>query len=113
MLAVRVANRGRRAAYITHLSRVADLWRGKHELSADIMRHLQNPLRLEESQGQSLGHGQLGGYQHGDIRLRRWYVVDGKGRIHPPPERYRQKIERVILWPVRRILKWWDRRKES
>jgi hypothetical protein len=113
VLGVRVANRGRRTTYITHVSRVADVWRGKHELSADIMRQLQNPLRLDESQGQTLTHGHMGGYGHGDIRLSRWYVTDGAGRMHPLRERYRQKVERVILWPARRLLKWRDSRRDE
>lgn len=106
MLAVRVANRGRRVAYITHVSRVANVWRGTHELSADIQQHqLLEAKKLAESQGHTFGHGQMGGYQHGDIPLKRWYVVDGAGRIHPLRERYRQRVENLILWPVRRILK--------
>jgi hypothetical protein len=52
----------------------------------------------------------VGGYRHGDLPLKRWYVTDGGERVHPLRERYRQRIENVILWPVRRFLRWRERR---
>lgn len=114
MLMVGVSNRGRRPVYITHVGRVADVLRGAHELSADIQQHqLQQPKKLEESQGHTFGHGHMGGYQHGDMPIKRWYVTDGAGRMHPLRERYRQRAERITLWPVRRFLGWRDKRKES
>jgi hypothetical protein len=102
ILGVRAVNRGRRATYITHVARVANVWRG----TADILRELQAPLRLGESQGRTFAHGLLGGYQHGDMPLSRWYRTDGAGRTHPLRERYRQRVERVVLWPLRRVLRW-------
>lgn len=98
---VRVSNRGRRAAHITHISRVVSARRNRHELSADIMRQLAVPIRLDESEGKTVVHGAQGGYTPGSMPLKRWYVVDGAGRIHPLRERYRQRVER-ILWPTRR-----------
>ena len=104
ILLVSVSNRGRRAVYISSIARVASMWSGNSELSMDIANQLAGKERLEESQSQTFAHGQLGGYQHGDLPTTRWYVQDGAGRIHPLRERYRQRAERVILWPVRRFI---------
>lgn len=105
MLMVSVSNRGRRPTFITHVARVSNVWRGVSEFSSDIMLQLQNPVRLEEGQGQTFAHGHMGGYQHGDLPVARWFVTDGAGRMHPLRERYRQRVERVVLWPVRKLLR--------
>jgi hypothetical protein len=56
-----VSNRGRRPTYITHVARIANVWRGTGEVSADLMQQLANPRKLDESESATLVHGQLGG----------------------------------------------------
>ena len=55
------------------------------------------------------GHTYLFGpevYTPGKIPLTRWFVSDGAGRIYPLSERYRQRVESFVLWPVRRLIRW-------
>lgn len=107
---VRVSNRGRRPVNVEAVSRLENVVRGTHIASADFGRQLAGRPRLDESQAQTFVHGELGGYQHGDLPTSRWYVVDGAGRIHPLRERYRQRLLGLIFWPVRRVLSWRDAR---
>jgi hypothetical protein len=105
VFSVDVSNRGRRPTTIRSVSRVSRMTTGVMEMSADIAH--QTPVRLEEGQSHTFHHGLLGGYAHGDLSLRRWFVTDGAGRVFPLRERYRQRVERVIFAPFR----WWDRRR--
>jgi hypothetical protein len=41
-------------------------------------------------------HGLQGGYTKGQLPLKRWFVVDGAGRVHPLRERYRQRLQRLV-----------------
>jgi hypothetical protein len=107
---IKVSNRGRRAVTVDHVAYVAKSIRGTQVLSNDLMQQLAVPRRLDESQSLTLAHGQLGGYSHGDLPTRRWFVQDGAQRIHPLRERYRQRIEKIIFWPIRRILERMERR---
>ncbi|TML77481.1 MAG: hypothetical protein E6G12_03800 [Actinobacteria bacterium] len=111
ILMVRVSNRGRRAFSIQTIGRVVSMRRhqGPHELSADIMRQLTPPILLGEGEGRTFTHGERGGYEHGQMPLTRWYVIDGAGRTYPISERWRQRIERVLFWPYR----WIGRRRDS
>jgi hypothetical protein len=101
ILWVKVRNRGRRVTHIEAVSRVVSGWRAQHEMSADIGQQVSTPVRLEEGQSHSFIHGGLGGYDHGDMWLKRWYVMDGGGRIFPLWERYRQRFESILFWPTR------------
>ena len=48
----------------------------------------QVPFDLSPGHSQTVVHGWEGGHSHGDIPLRRFYVVEGAGRIHPWTARY-------------------------
>jgi hypothetical protein len=102
-----VSNRGRRGATIETVSRVVDMKRkASHELSSDITMG-QVPKRLGEGEGHSFVHGARGGYVLGGMPVKRWYVVDGGGCIHPLRERWRQRAERFAYCPWR----WRDKRR--
>lgn len=101
VLWVKVRNRGRRVTHIEAVSRVVAAWKQQHDMSADIAQQVSPPVRLEEGQSYSFVHGAQGGYAHGDIPLRRWYVMDGGARLFPLRERYRQRVEAIVLWPTR------------
>ena len=96
-----VYNRGRRAAYIASVERMSEPKTNTRQKSADIMRQIVQPVRLDEGQSMSITHGADGGYKPGDLPMSRWFVMDGAGRIHPLRERYRQRVEAVVLWPWR------------
>jgi len=100
---VSVSNRGRRAASIGHVAYVTTSIRGTRGLSMDIMRQLTEPKRLDEGEAFTVVHGQAGGYVRGDLPTKRWFVQDGAGRIHPLRERYRQRAESFLFWPLRRF----------
>jgi hypothetical protein len=110
---LKVSNRGRRAVTIDHVAYVSKTIRGTQVVSVDLMQQLANPRRLDESESTTLVHGQHGGYTPGDLPTRRWFVQDGAQRIHPLRERYRQRVERIIFWPVRRVYDWKERRSHS
>ena len=101
ILWVKVRNRGRRVTHIEAVSRVVAAWKSQEEISADIGHQLTTPVRLEEGQAHSFVHGALGGYSHGEMPLKRWYVLDGGGRVFPRRERYRRGLESVIFGPPR------------
>jgi hypothetical protein len=105
MLDVTVSNRGRRTVYITKVAPVASAVRGGHLLSVDFMQQLSPHPRLAEGESKSFYHGMHGGYAPGDLGMNRWFVRDGAGRIHPLHERYRQRLEASIFWPIRRWTK--------
>lgn len=107
---VKVSNRGRRAVTIDHAAYVSKTIRGTQGVPVDLMHQLAEPQRLDESQSLTLVHGQLGGYSHGDLPTKRWFVQDGAQRIHPLRERYRQRAEKIVFWPIRRIMDWYERR---
>ena len=102
VLMVSASNRGRRGASIQTVCRVLDMKRVvRMELSSDITKQLTKPVRLGEGEGHTFVHGAGGGHVLGGMSTRRWFVVDGGGRIHPLRERWRQRMERVIYWPIR------------
>jgi hypothetical protein len=105
---VKVANRGRRPVTITHAAYVGSAIRGTQMYSMDLLQELQQPRRLGESESTTLVHGQMGGRV--DLPTKRWFVSDGGLRIHPLRERYRQRAEAVVFWPIRRLLGWRGRR---
>jgi hypothetical protein len=96
-----VYNRGRRATYVSSIERISAPKTGGRQKSADIMRQIVQPVRLDEGQSMTITHGADGGYAHGDLPMKRWFVIDGAGRIHPLRERYRQRLEAIIFWPWR------------
>jgi hypothetical protein len=106
---VKVANRGRRPVTITHAAYVGKVIRGTHMYSVDLLQALQQPRRLDESESMTLMHGQMGGRT--DLPTKRWFVTDGGLRIHPLRERYRQRVEAFIFWPIRRFLNWRETRR--
>jgi hypothetical protein len=111
MFMVKVANRGRRAVTITHAAYTSNAIRGTQMYSVDLMQQLAKPRRLDESESMTLIHGQHGGRT--DLPTKRWFVQDGALRIHPLRERYRQRAESFVFWPLRRLLDWRDKRDAS
>jgi hypothetical protein len=100
---VTVSNRGRRAVQVTAVAYLDSARTGVSQLSMDIVK--QMPKRLEEGESCTLVHGDQGGYTKGSLPLRRWYAIDGAGRKHPLRERYRQRLEAAVMWPLRRRAK--------
>jgi hypothetical protein len=106
VLWVKVRNRGRRPTHVEAVARVVSAWRQLEEMSADIAGQVAPPVRLEEGQSHSFVHGGVGGYEHGDMPVRRWHVMDGGGRTFPLRERYRRRAEAIVFAPTR----WYFRR---
>lgn len=69
----------------------------------------QLPIELDAEDSKTIFLGQ-GDYSHGDIKTRRFYVVDGAGRIHPLLERYRQRAENVLYRRLILHFRRWRRR---
>lgn len=111
LFGITVSNRGRRAVTVESIAQMTSSVNGVSIVTYDLMQQTAQKPRLEESQSKTFQHGLQGGYSHGDISTTRWYVVDGAGRIHPLRERYRQRIERLTFWPVRRVTRWRKRRR--
>jgi len=88
--AVTVRNRGRRDAKIQNLLQAKN--RNVSNVFGDLMLQLPFPTPAEETV--DLVMGKDGGYGHGDVKLKRFYAVDGANRIHPLRERYRQRLAR-------------------
>ena len=57
------------------------------------------PFLITAERSFTLVMGQHGGHAHGEGPLRRFYIVDGTGRIHPLRERYRQRVRRILRLP--------------
>jgi hypothetical protein len=101
ILELYLRNRGRRPVRID----------GVHQVSgsggivfADLTG--QVPVDLPAETSKPLVLGSEGGYEHGSIRPRRFYAVDGAGRVHPLRERYRQRLAFVAYkWAVRAYFK--------
>ena len=89
-------NRGRQPVQISGVSRVRS---AKHEAFGDFME--QVPFDVLPGHSQTVAHGREGGHTHGDIPLRRFYVTEGAGRVHPWTERWRQRFESLIYWRKR------------
>jgi hypothetical protein len=98
VLAVAVRNRGRRELRIENLTR-------RRGLSRDMLRDasLQIPANVPPGHSATIVNGAQGGYKHGQISTRWWYIVDGGDRIYPLRIRWLLKFEnilyrRAILW---------------
>jgi hypothetical protein len=113
VLVVTVSNRGRRPVNVKSVMRVKSMFTGVSDMSVEILQQLSANPRIEESDSKTFFHGQQIGstYRHGDLPTSRWYVTDGADRTHPLRERYRQRIEAIIFWPLRRFLQWRSERR--
>lgn len=103
-VAFRVSNRGRRPIHIGDIVRVSSLLRGTMAISMELQRAIRDHpegVTMEEGQGRTYRLGGYGDYQHGELPLRRWQVHDQAGRIYPLRERYRFRVERFLLFPIR------------
>jgi hypothetical protein len=98
VLTVIVRNRGRRDAAIETVNQVIEEGRGRVNVFGDLLP--QTPFLVPAERSSTLVMGQTGGYKHGSLRLKRFFVVDGAGRVHPLRERYRQRLRRILLRPV-------------
>lgn len=106
-----VYNRGRRTFNISDLVRVSSVLRGTRAVSMVLQRQIRaEDQAIAEGQGKTYRIGGHGDYAHGDLPLERWCVIDQAGRTYPLRERYRQRAERVVFWPARKLLEWWDKR---
>ncbi len=97
ILTVTVMNRGRQMVRIEKVSRVRG---AKHVVFGDFMD--QTPFDLLPGHSQTVAHGLQGGHAPGDVPLRRFYVTEGAGRVHPWTERWRQRVDKLIYWRTRR-----------
>jgi hypothetical protein len=91
VLDVEIRNRGRRDI---HIDDVAQARLGGSFKFGDLRN--QVPFDLLAESRKTLILGAEGGYEHGDIRLKRFFAVDGAGRIHPLRERWRQRLARPV-----------------
>lgn len=101
VLEIVLRNRGRRDARIETVSqvRLAGGW-----VFGDLVGQVPCDLPAESSKTVVLGAD--GGYAHGQIRPRRFYAVDGAGRVHSLRERYRQRVAYVLYkWAIRRYFR--------
>src|SRR5262249_19794294 len=87
-LTVGISNRGRQTVQIRAVSKAYPV---KRELFKDIMQQL--PITIEAGHATQVVNGKEGGYAHGGLSMRRFYVVDGAGRVYPYHERWRQRVE--------------------
>jgi hypothetical protein len=94
VLVVTVRNRGRRDATISRVTQM--LPDGRVSVFGDFQS--QVPFLIPAERSATILHGQDGGHTRGEIPLKRFYVIDGAGRIHPLAERYRQRLRRAIPW---------------
>jgi hypothetical protein len=94
VLTVTVRNRGRRDSTIETVAQVIEGGGAKVNVFDDLQPSL--PFWLPAERSHVLAMGQQGGYEHGDIALKRFNVVDGAGRIHLLSERLRQRLSRLF-----------------
>jgi hypothetical protein len=100
-----IYNRGRRPIHISDLVRVKSGITGVRELSMVLQRMLKadDAGILDEGQGRTFHLGGDGTLKPGDLSLKRWYLVDQAGRVFPLRERYRQRLEAFVFWPIRKV----------
>jgi hypothetical protein len=91
ILEVTIRNKGRRDATIESVSQLRP--DGRSNVFQDFL--LQLPITIPAEQKKTIVNGGYGGYVHGQS-LKRFYAVDGAGRIHPLRERYRQRLSCVL-----------------
>lgn len=107
VLRILVRNRGRRDAKIEALGRVTLTG---SLMFADLSSELPFDLPAESSETLVVGTA-AGGHSFGDVPLRRFYVEDGAGRVHPLRERWRLRLETVLYrWAVHL---YWNRRRRQ
>ena len=105
---VAIRNRGRRAVQIRVVSK-ANPGGGFYTLD-ELLPAL--PLIIEPGHSRELTIGSPGAhpYHHGDLgAMKRFFVVDGAGRIYPVRERWRQLPGRFR----RRLVRWWTGRRAA
>ncbi len=90
VLELTIRNRGRRDAKVQQVLQAKN--RNVSNVFGDFMPYL--PFLVPAEATVNLVHGKDGGYTHGDVKLKRFYVVDGANRVHPLSERYRQRLAR-------------------
>jgi hypothetical protein len=90
VLELTIRNRGRRDAKIQQVLQAKN--RNVSDVFGDFMSYL--PFLVPAETTVNLVHGKDGGYAHGEVKLKRFYVVDGANRVHPLHERYRQRLAR-------------------
>ena len=90
VLELTIRNRGRRDAKVQNVLQARN--RNVSTVFGDFMAYL--PFLVPAETTVNLVHGKDGGYEHGELDLKRFYVVDGANRVHPLHERYRQRLAR-------------------
>lgn len=90
ILEVVVRNRGRRDAEIRTIGQARP--DGGSFVFGDLLPQI--PFEIPGERTKVLVMGDRGGYEHGSVSPKRFYVVDGANRIHPLRERYRQWLTR-------------------
>ena len=97
-----ILNRGRRPIHVLRIERVRSVWRGTIEMSLLPERQARGAT-IEEGRSRSYQAGGKDDYEAGHVPLTRWYFLDEAARIFPLRERYRQRVERVLFWPARKL----------
>jgi hypothetical protein len=98
VITVAIRNRGRLPVQIQTIGRAHWV---KRDLFPDLL--LQVPFEVDGGHTRSLTVNLPEDYARGTESLRRFFAVDGAGRVHPLRERWRQRIEnllyrRAVLW---------------
>jgi hypothetical protein len=103
---VLIFNRGRRAIHLLILSRVSSAVAGTTEV-AMLPDRMVKGATIDADRSRSWRIDEMEGYEPSDLPLKRWYIVDEAKRTYPLRERHRQRVERVVFWPTRKL---YDRR---
>jgi hypothetical protein len=94
VLTLVVRNRGRQTVSIDTVSK-AYWFKIKRQLFDEAVQG--GSFTLQPGHSHTLTVGTRQKYAHGAVgSMRRFFVVDGAGRIHPPRERWRQRLENLL-----------------
>jgi hypothetical protein len=105
VLTVAIRNRGRFPVQIQTISRA-------HWVNRDLFHDLirQVPFEVEPGHTRTITLTLDEDHPYGSESMRRFFAVDGTGRIHPLRERWRQRLENVLY---RRLVLWVRRRRRA
>lgn len=105
VITVAIRNRGRFPVQIQTISRAHPVNR---DLFHDLLR--QVPFEVAAGQTRTVTLGVDDDYTPDTEPLRRFFALDGAGRIHPLRERWRQRTENLLY---RRAVLWHRRRRKT
>ena len=101
-----IFNRGRRPIHVLRLQRVKSAFADITEISM-LPNRSTGGATIDEGRSRSYRLTDLtDAYSPGDLPVKRWYFLDEAGRTFPLRERYRQRVERIVFWPTRKLYDW-------